>query len=87
MKDTTKQKILELVPDAKEDFGLAVVLRAIEKHNRQTSTVHSHIAVSVYGEFYDSGEKKVLGHWNLEHDDYDKQSDPTKQFISSLLGV
>jgi hypothetical protein len=53
---------------------LAVVLRAMKKSN----TVQYH------------WEEMVLDKphsWNLEHDNYDQQSEECKQFIGSLLGV
>lgn len=92
MKDTIKQRILELVPDAKEDFGLAVVLRAIG----QMVQGKRHIVVNMIGGFAEyksaNGEMGLWmlagGHmWNLEHDNYDDQDRPTQLFIGSLLGV
>jgi hypothetical protein len=63
---------------------LAVVLRAIEKTNNRNE-----IVVYTDGDF---GERDSDGRftsayvkWNLEHDNYDQQSEECKQFIGSLL--
>jgi hypothetical protein len=54
---------------------LAVVLRTIKPF--VTNTQHDNHAL----------EQLVDGIWNLEHDNYDQQSEECKQFIGSLLGV
>lgn len=74
-----KKRIKELVLDAGEDFGLAVVLRAIE---------NSYMARGISKAFLTSEQLwTVYGLWNLEHDNYDQQIEECKQFIGSLLGV
>ena len=51
---------------------LAVVLRAIRTHHHR-------------GNKYYDALPMVVRKWNLEHDNYDQQSDECKQFIGSLL--
>lgn len=59
---------------------LAVVLRAMEKSNDgfalKLHTIHDSF-------FFQENTPA----WNLEHDTYDQQSEETKAFIGSLLGV
>jgi hypothetical protein len=61
---------------------LAVVLRAIQKERG----IKQHDTVNFYSTDAD-WVLKVIMYWNLEHDDYDQQSDECKQFIGSLLGL
>lgn len=80
---TTKERIKELVPDASDDFGLADVLRAIEMANVE-------VTLQIYGQklgigHYDKNNYHTHSSWNFE-ENYDGQSQPTKDFIGSLLG-
>lgn len=92
---TTKERIKELVSDAPDNFGLAVVLRAVESVGEK-STEHGKEAVAVdqSGKFarvtvFNNGGLNIttLGWWNLTFDNYDDQSEETKAFIGKLLGV
>ena len=80
--DKVKARIQELVPDAGEDFGLAVVLRAIRKSPNGIALCRGMdgdllaVIPSVGNEFV----------WDLKVD-YDQQSEETRAFIGSLLGV
>jgi hypothetical protein len=68
---------------------LAVVLRAILKANPRS------YMVDIVGNFWewtsmDTAPKELGGigaTWNLEHDNYDQQTEECKRFIGSLLGV
>ena len=80
-----KQKIRELVPDAGKTFGLAVVLRAIEKKDKFVAiTARGHFMLVKNSEWV-SDPPHIL--WNLEHDNYDAQSQETKDLIGNLLGI
>ncbi len=61
---------------------LAVVLRAIANYPKAPYAIKSN--GSWLGKW---GEYKNKYNWNLEHDNYDQQSEECKQFIGSLLGV
>lgn len=66
------------------DIGIAVVLRAIRNAGH-----------GIYGKGSSGGDDKgnwffindSKHAWNLEHDNYDQQSEECKQFIGSFLGV
>lgn len=73
-----KQKIRELVPDAGETFGLAVVLRAIIEQDLEKLFPDEKYP-------FTKASALTVAHWNLEHDNYDDQSQETKDFIGSLL--
>ena len=85
MTDPIKQKIQELIPDAKDDFGIAVVLRAFQKGKKNPQ---SSLSVDSYGElkFYDFRKRKE-NKWDLFADNYDLQSEECKRFIGEILGV
>jgi hypothetical protein len=69
---------------------LAVVLRAIHKINAANKTL---VNVECDGQFLKhwfnfSTKKSKLGPtWNLAKDNYDDQSEATKEFIGEMLGV
>ncbi len=67
---------------------LAVVLRAIEEATSHTEDLTFITSTGIFGSLV-GGEavwEKVI-EWNLEHDNYDQQSEETKKFIGNLLGV
>ena len=95
MTDPIKAKIQELCPDVLTKSGglkvsferewpitLAVVLRAIGKIIPKF-VIHVNKG-SVFFPKQHIGSNLV---WNLEHDNYDQQSQECKQFIGSLLGI
>lgn len=90
MTDPIKAKIQELVPDLNGDSvaTLAVVLRAIEKGNPSALT-NVHVELNGNICVRKSGQETfhIEAYWNLEQDNYDQQSDETKQFIGQLLNV
>lgn len=57
---------------------LATVLRAIQKQTKYTSAY----MFEAYGKYC-----PVNAFWNLEHDNYDQQSEECKQFLGTLWGV
>lgn len=96
--DKTKAKIQELCPDVMnkkyphfqdKEFTLAVVLRAIEViASRSIANIQDGDEAAY--EYYHNRERwfwSVVDMWNLEHDNYDQQSEECKQFIGKLLGV
>lgn len=100
MTDKTKEKIQYLCPDvmfaanpAKWIITLAVVLRAIEKVMKPDWQINlgttvrdrNNKLVWTIQVTHDSGGRGA--EWNLEHDNYDQQSEETRAFIGSLLGV
>lgn len=71
-----------------EPITLAVVLRAIEKGNPSALT-NVHVELNGNICVRKSGQENfhMEAYWNLEQDNYDQQSDETKQFIGQLLNV
>ena len=75
-----------------ETITLAVVLRAINN-----GPLEKRVAIENDGSFVTYGMEIIEGKgtivtemgptWNLEHDNYDQQSEECKQFIGSILGV
>ena len=69
---------------------LAVVLRSIEAHEGDRDNTHF---VTMDGEFYrcSAGNnyppQVTAVWWNLLHDSYDLQSEETKRFVGTLLGI
>lgn len=61
---------------------LAVVLRAIGKSTPKLNIIMNKGRIFI-------PKKNIGAHlaWNLEHDNYDEQSEECKKFIGSLLGV
>lgn len=96
MTDPIKAKIQELCPDVKSvtpvcgnkecdcapyfDITLAVVLRAIQKTDYQ-----SFLNLILESDKITLESRSKMVDWNLEHDNYDAQSQETKDFIGSLL--
>ncbi len=66
---------------------LADVLLAIGKTNCPKHKTFSHLALDMYGEFYDSdkNQAKVLATWNLRQDDLTLQNPATIDFLHSIL--
>lgn len=94
--DPIKAKIQELCPEVMEKrycvcnqtITLAVVLRAISLSLiRKMPKENKEIVVTSVGEFLWYNTDNVLAEWNLEHDNYDQQSEECKLFIGNLLGV
>lgn len=93
MNDPIKKIIKELVPDAGEDFGLAVVLRAIEKKNGDDVGIdaegyfverkNTSEGIGLSSLWNGKGSKRI-NRWNLAKD-YDDQPQETKDFIGKLL--
>lgn len=93
MTDKVKAKIQELLPDMdwqkaertdgmwEETITLAVVLRALEKN----TVIYGDLPARMQLENVQKRYGEVAGHWNLRTDNYDQQSEETKQFIGSLL--
>lgn len=77
----TRDKIVELVPDCNGVIGLCVVLRAINKH---VGDLYADTLGFIFWFEPAYGPDK---RWNLEQDNYDAQSQETKDFIGTLLGV
>jgi len=92
--DNIKAKIQELLPDMVPNakymgmltITLSVVLRAVWKERpilMLASLIHDKPdMVAVRKDF-----SELITLWNLKHDNYDAQSQETKAFIGSLLGV
>jgi hypothetical protein len=97
MTDPIKAKIQELLPDMVPNakyigmptITLAVVLRAINKQGFNNREHHERILYALCNGMnaVNNTETKSNIGWNLEHDNYDQQSEECKQFIGSLLGV
>lgn len=71
------------------DITLSVVLRAMQSLSRTDS--NRHWVVNRHGEFLKDREDRLgadVGEtWNLTKDNYDDQTEETKRFIGSLLGI
>lgn len=84
--DTFKRDFIEILGSP---ITLAVVLRAIDK-GRVDSKEHGY-SIRHTGRFYRDNLNSVsdvyVANWNLSQDSYDLQSEETKQFIGTLLGV
>lgn len=103
MTDPIKAKIQELCPDVEGDYctnsgcehehkvvTLAVVLRAIDKKDVAVETyIQYDLGALAIGRDFHEDENSYAHwcYWNLEHDNYDAQSQETKDFIGRLLGV
>lgn len=70
-----------------KDITLAVVLRAVQSLGNDN--LNRHWVINRYGEFLkdrdDIPAADVGPRWNLEHDNYDQQSEETRAFIGQLL--
>lgn len=99
MEDKVKTRIKELCPDVmfsgnpvKWTITLAVVLRAIRATDKEIERKlaedngHPNAESQRYSHFVEV-LKRNDAFWNLEQDNYDRQSEECKQFIGSLLGV
>lgn len=93
MEDKVKAKIQELVPSKlwrytcdhcpcgliiEESPSLAVVWRAYEQNVKPNNWGY---------DAFKEGVWQIIVYWDLKHDNYDQQSEETRAFIGSLLGV